>query len=76
MGQVTIYLNDELEAQMRTAAQAAQLSKSKWIANLIRQNLAHEWPIMVHDLAGAWPDFPSLAEIRSAQSSDGVREPL
>lgn len=67
MGQVTIYLEDALEAKMRVAAQSVALSKSRWIANVIREKLRDEWPVAVMDLAGAWDDLPLV---------DGIREPL
>jgi len=36
MSQVTIYLDDELEYKMRKAAEAKNLSKSRWIATIRR----------------------------------------
>jgi len=37
MGQVTIYLEEGIENKMVEAAQSAHLSKSKWIAMLIKE---------------------------------------
>ena len=76
MGQVTIYLEDEIEAKMRDAAKSMHLSQSKWIANLIKEKVADEWPESVLKLAGAWKDLPTVEEIRSTQDSDAVREEL
>jgi len=76
MGQVTIYLDDETERKMRAAAEARNLSKSKWIAELIRRTLRSEWPPSIHSLAGAWPDFPTAEEIRRGNAGDVEREPL
>ena len=76
MGQVTIYLEDEIEVKMRSAAKAMNLSQSKWIANIIKEKVADEWPKSVKDLAGAWKDFPSLDEIRDFQEQDAHREEL
>jgi len=50
MGQVTIYLEDEIENRMKTAAKSAHLSKSKWIAKLIREKVANEWPAYSREL--------------------------
>jgi predicted transcriptional regulator len=61
MGQVTIYLDDEIESKMRESAEAMKLSKSKWIADLIKEKVTDEWPESVRKLAGTWKDFP-LAE--------------
>ena len=76
MGQVTIYLEDEIESKMRATAKAMNLSKSKWIAGVIKEKLVDEWPASVQDLAGAWGDFPSLDEIRDNLHPDSPREEL
>ncbi len=74
MGQVTIYLEDEIESKMTKAAKSAHLSKSKWIAKLIHEKVANEWPQSVIDLAGSWDDFPSLEDIRKSPATDARRE--
>jgi len=61
MGQVTIYLEDEIETRMIKAAESANLSKSKWVARLISEKVANEWPQSVADSAGSWGDFPSIS---------------
>ena len=76
MGQVTIYLDNELEQKMMTAAQAAHLSKSKWIACIIEQHITDEWPESISQLSGSWADFPSIDEIRSDMTNDAPRESL
>ncbi|QEI12109.1 ribbon-helix-helix protein, CopG family [Cellvibrio japonicus] len=76
MGQVTIYLEDELEAKMEADAKARKISKSKWIATVIREKLTNEWPHEVRETAGSWGDFPSLEEIRGETHSDSLRESL
>jgi len=76
MGQVTIYLEDELEARMAAEAQARKLSKSKWIATVIREKLAGEWPPEIREAAGSWDDFPELKEIRGEAQRDVERESL
>ncbi len=76
MGQVTIYLEDELERRMRSAAKSMSMPQSKWIASVIKEKLVEEWPDSVRELAGAWSDFPSLEEIRGNQVPDADREEL
>lgn len=76
MGQVTIYLEDEIEAKMRASAKARNLSQSKWIAEIIKEKIVDEWPGSVRDLAGAWKDFPSLEDIRGFTETDASREKL
>lgn len=76
MGQVTIYLDDEIERKMNEAVKSSHLSKSKWIAQLVQEKVANHWPDSIAEMAGSWDDFPSLAEIRHAQASDTERESL
>jgi len=77
MGQVTIYLENEIENKMKHAAKSSQISVSKWIANIIQEKISTEWPQNVVNLAGSWKDeFPSLQEIRSTEVIDSNRETL
>lgn len=57
MGQVTIGLEDELEAKMVADAKARKFSQSKWIANVIREKLAR---MAVCEAAGVGTTFPRL----------------
>jgi len=75
MGQVTLYLDSETEARMREAAKAAGVSQSRWLAALIRERTASEWPQSVVALAGAWADLPTAEELRQNPGEDIPREP-
>lgn len=76
MGQVTIYLEEEIERKMTAAAESAHLSKSRWIAGLIQEKVANEWPESIQELAGTWSDFPSADDIRANMGSDSQREKM
>jgi hypothetical protein len=76
MAQVTIYMDDDTMARMRAAAQAAGLSMSAWLAQLVQERTRTEWPREVAALAGAWRDLPSAEELRAGQPVDVVRETL
>lgn len=76
MGQVTIYLEDEIEKKMNAAVRSAQVSKSKWIAQLIKEKVINDWPQSVVDMAGSWDDFPAIDDIREIQGADSPRETL
>lgn len=78
MGQVTLYLDPETESKMKAAAKSAGVSQSRWVAELIREKTATEWPNSIVKLAGAWSDddFPSLEEIRAGMGEDAPRESL
>ncbi|MCA9790961.1 MAG: ribbon-helix-helix protein, CopG family [Candidatus Eremiobacteraeota bacterium] len=73
MGQITIYLDDELEKKLRAASERAKTSRSRWIAEVIRQHLDNEWPAEVREAAGAWGDFPDIDELRAGSDFE-VRE--
>ncbi len=76
MAQVTIYLDDETEARLRQAAETVGLSKSRWIAQLIRAHTAARWPKSVQELAGTWDDFPEADELRAGSGEDAARETI
>jgi len=76
MGQVTIYLDEQTETKMNAAVKASGISKSKWIAHVIREKAGTEWPEHVTELAGAWSDFPDLDSIRETTAVDTKREPF
>ena len=71
MSQITLYLDDATQALVEQAAQANGVSKSRWVADIIRKYAAHEWPQDCLDLAGRFADFP-LREESSATSADDV----
>jgi len=76
MGQVTIYLDPETEEKMNQIVKKSGLSKSKWIASLIRDKTAGTWPESVLQLAGQWKDLPTDETIRKDMGSDVKREAL
>lgn len=76
MGQVTIYLEEEIEQKMVAAAKSAHLSKSKWISKVIQEKVSNEWPQSIVEMAGAWEDFPDIQNIRSNNGNDAKRESL
>ena len=58
MSQITLYLDDETEQLVRAAAEACGVSKSRWVADMIRRHARDTWPDEIVALAGAFPDFP------------------
>lgn len=76
MSQVTLYLDEETDRRMRKAARQAGLSRSQWLARLIREKTRNEWPDEVREAAGSWNDFPEAEELRGALGDDQPRERL
>lgn len=72
MSQITLYLDDATQALVEQAAQASGVSKSRWVADIIRKYASHEWPQDCLDLAGRFADFP-LREEGAAQPPDAPR---
>ena len=74
MSQITLYLDDATQALVDHAAQANGVSKSRWVAELIRKHAAQEWPKECLDLAGKFKDFPLLdADGASGMPADAPR---
>jgi hypothetical protein len=76
VAQITIYLDDAAERRVKMAARKAGVSVSRWVADLVENRTRTEWPAEVLELAGAWPDFPDLEELRAQTGEDQRRERL
>ena len=76
MAKFTLYMDDDTMARMRVAAEAAGLSMSAWLAQLVRERTRTEWPREVAALAGAWRDLPNAEALREEQPADVARETL
>jgi hypothetical protein len=73
MSQITLYLDDATQALIDQAAQANGVSKSRWVADIIRKYAAHEWPQDCLALAGRFADFPLREDLSSVVSADVTR---
>ena len=76
MAQVTLYLDEDTETKMKSAAMASGVSVSRWVANLIREKTAERWPDAVAEMAGSWEDAPEAEELREGEGDDTPREPF
>lgn len=75
MAQITLYIDDAVQARLKAAAASRQVSQSQFVADLIRRATATEWPRDVLELFGSVPDFPLAEELRSGQPADLARSP-
>jgi hypothetical protein len=73
MSQITLYLDDATQALVDQASQAHGVSKSRWVADIIRKYAAHEWSQDCLALAGAFTDFPLREESSAAPPADVAR---
>jgi hypothetical protein len=76
MAHVTVYLNNDVEEKARKAAKAAKTSMSKWVANQVEKAVETSLSPEFLALAGAFPDFPDLEELRAGYGQDVPRESL
>lgn len=72
MSQITLYLDEATQALVEQAARSSGVSKSRWVADIIRKHAAQEWPPNCLGLAGRFPDFP-LREDQPVPSPDVPR---
>ncbi|MEX2515528.1 MAG: CopG family transcriptional regulator [Gammaproteobacteria bacterium] len=75
MGQVTIYVDDDTEQRLKSAAAAAKMPVSRWVATLVKEKTLTQWPDTVRELPGTWDDFPRAEELRQQTGADIPREP-
>jgi hypothetical protein len=73
MSQITLYLDDATQALVEQAAKAHGVSKSRWVADLIRTHAAHDWPQDCLALAGRFADFPLSDEAQTHKAVDVPR---
>ncbi len=64
MTQITIDVNDEITQRIQEVAKQEGISQSRWVAKLIEQHLATDWPESIKELAGVWADLPEVEELR------------
>ena len=76
MGQLTIYIDNDIEKKVNNMVKKSGMSKSKWVAELIREKTANSWPDSVIQLAGAWEDIPTAEDIRKNMGRDADREKI
>jgi len=73
MSQITLYLDDTTQALVEEAARANGMSKSRWVAEIIRKYAAHEWPQDCIELAGRFADSPLANEHNAPVAADVPR---
>ena len=73
-GDIEFY--SETEKKLLNIVKKNGVSKSKWIADLIKEKTSNTWPDHIATLAGAWKDLPTAEEIRIGLGKDAKREPL
>jgi hypothetical protein len=76
MAQITLYIDDQLQARLRDVAEQRKVSQSQFVADLIRTATSGRWSQEVLDMAGAAPDFPLADELRAGLLPDPPRDGL
>lgn len=73
MAQVTLYLDEDIQALIERGARASGQSKSRWVAEAIRQHAAETWPDECLKLAGRFADFPLREDAPATSAGDVPR---
>lgn len=73
MSQITLYLDEETQELVERSAKAQGVSKSRWVAEIIRKHAGEAWPQDCLDLAGSFPDFPLRDEPAEPAAKDAAR---
>lgn len=73
MAQITLYIDDAVQARLRAAAAREQVSQSQFVAALIRRAIDDQWPDEALALAGSLPDFPDAEALRAGEATDTPR---
>jgi|CXWK01.1.fsa_nt_gi hypothetical protein len=74
MPQLNLYVPDDLAERIRYAAEAADLSVSRYLAELVRREVETEWPVGYFEtVVGGWAGEPLE---RAPQGVAEIREPF
>ena len=76
MPNLTVYLRKDVDAKVRKAARAEGITVNRWITDHIARLVDDSWPPEFLALAGAFPDFPEVEELRKGYGKDAPREGL
>jgi hypothetical protein len=74
MRRISFGVDETTHARIRSAAEAAGMSLSRWVATAVTEKAANQWPVEVSALAGAWSDFPSIEKNREGTGRDLPQE--
>ncbi|MDD2830299.1 MAG: hypothetical protein PHW18_12060 [Sulfuricurvum sp.] len=64
MAKICVYLDNELESKVKQNVAVMGISLSRFVSDLIRKELDEKWSPAIHQLAGAWDDFPDAESLR------------
>lgn len=70
MSHITLYLDDATQALVEQAAKAHGMSKSRWVAEILRKYASEEWPDQCLALAGRFADFPLREDSTESTGQD------
>ena len=62
MAQVTIYMDNNLEENVKKLAKSTGVSISKFISNILEQKVSSSWDDDVRKLSGSWSDDTAFSE--------------
>ena len=57
MAQITIYINNKIEAKAKKLAKEVNLSTNKYASTILKQKTVNYWGRDIKNLSGSWSDF-------------------
>ena len=74
MAQLHFYIPDKLAEKVKVKAEHSHLSVSKYLAKLVKKEVADEWPDNYFEVFGSWEgqplERPAQGEIETRENFD------
>ena len=74
MAQLHFYIPDQLAEKVKVKAEHSHLSVSKYLAQLVKKEVANEWPENYFEVFGSWEgkslERASQGEVETRESFD------
>ncbi len=74
MAQLHFYIPDQLAEKVKVKAEHSHLSVSKYLAKLVKKEVADEWPDNYFEVFGSWEgqplERPEQSEVETRESFD------
>ncbi len=74
MAQLHFYIPDQLAEKVKVKAEHSHLSVSKYLAKLVKKEVADEWPDNYFEVFGSWEgqplERPTQDEVETRESFD------
>jgi hypothetical protein len=63
MGQVSLYIDDDILKKVKSISKKREVSLSKFVSSVLKESLENSWPDNYEKLFGCLPDFPEVKRL-------------